>query len=479
MPSKNCCQIYALEGLSPEVRAVTFAKCSRSDKSFKEIAAGLTAENSSKFHEKWVVGYGHSSVAEHAPISIAMENISLLAVEAIESNRLASYTEKSSRYQIYDEDRVYYPSEFKNDKLINKLFHETIKLQFALYKKSIKPVQEIIFQENPKEKEEDQKGYEGRVRSKWIDMCRYLLPNACFANLGMTSNARTYENALIKWFSHPLSEVQNIAKQVKKEALKITPTLVKYADPNSYLIDSYKILPKKVKTILGAEKKYLGKENLVELVDFDLDSENKVLAAVIYQFSNIPYKRAYQKAKNLKKIDREKLLDNILKRIGKHDKPLRALELPYFTFDVLIDQGAYADLKRNRIMTQLAQTVTTKHGYFIPRAFVLAGLEKEYKEVMEETDKAYKMISKKFPNEAGYIATKSFARRFLMKMNLRELYYFCFYRGANPGGHVSYRFVGTKMYEQASKKFPTLMKYLPYIFDQNSKQLNKYFEYIY
>lgn len=478
MSNKNCCQIYALKGLTPEVRAVTFAKCSRSDKSFKEIAAGLTAEKSSKFHEKWVVGYGHSSVAEHAPISIAMENISLLAVEAIESNRLASYTEKSSRYQIYDEERIYYPKEFKANKAIDKLFRDTIKLQFALYKKSIKPVQQIIFQENPKEKGEDQKGYEARVRSKWIDMCRYLLPNACFANLGMTANARTYENALIKWFSHPLSEVREIAKQVKREALKITPTLVKYAYPNDYLINATKDLPKKVKTILGSEKKYLGKENLVELVDFDKDAENKVLASIIYQYSNISYKKSYQKAKSLKKQDKQKLLDNILKKIGKHDKPLRALELPYFSFDVLIDQGAYADLKRNRIMTQLSQTVTTKHGYFIPRAFVLAGLEKEYKEVMKKTDQAFKIISKKFPHEAGYIATKSFARRFLMKMNLRELYYFMYYRGANPGGHVSYRFVGTKMAEIVAKKFPTLMKYLPYVFDLNSKELNKYFEYI-
>lgn len=478
MPSKNCCQIYALEGLTPEVRAVTFAKCSRSAKSFKEIAAGLTAEKSSKFHERWVVGFGHSSVAEHAPISIAMENISLLAVEAIESNRLASYTEKSSRYQIYDEDRVYYPKEFKADKIIDKLFHDTIKLQFALYKKSIKPVQKIIFAENPKEENEDQKMYEMRVRSKWIDMCRYLLPNACFANLGMTANARTYENALIKWFSHPLSEVQEIAKQVKKEALKITPTLVKYAYPNDYLIDTFKNLPKKVKTILGSEKKYLGQENLVELVDFDKDAENKVLASIIYQFSNIPYKKAYQKAKSLKKLDKQKLLDNTLKKIGKHDKPLRALELPYFTFDVLIDQGAYADLKRNRIMTQLPQTVTTKHGYFIPKAMVLAGLEKKYTEVMDKTNQAFNVIAKKFPNEAGYVTTKSFARRFLMKMNLRELYYFMFYRGANPGGHVSYRFVGTKMFEIVSKKFPTLVKYLPYIFDKNSKELNKYFEYI-
>lgn len=475
---KNQCQIYALEGLSPEVKAVTFAKCSRSSKSFKEIAKTLTEENSSKFHEKWVVGYGHSSVAEHAPISIAMENVSLIAVEAIESCRLASYTEKSSRYQIYDEKRVYYPKEFKKFPEIDKIYKDTIKSQFALYKKSIPLVKEEIKKIFPQEKKESEKMYKMRIRSHWIDVCRYLLPNAVFANLGMTTNARTYEHALTKWFSSPLQEVQNIAKKIKKVALSVTPTLVKYANPNDYLIKTKQELPKKVKTALGSEKKYLGKEKIVELVDYDKDAEQKFLAAILYNYSNIPYKKAFSKAKKLKIKDKEKLLDTAIKRLTCHDKPLRELEMLYFTFDILIDQGAYADLKRNRIMTQLPQKVSTKHGYFIPTTMISAGLEKEYKEIMKKTDKTFKQIAKKFPNQAQYIAVKAHARRFLMKMNLRELYYFCYYRGANPGGHVSYRYVGTKIYEIVSKKFPLLMKYVPYIFKQNSKDLKKHFEFI-
>ena len=46
-----------------------------------------------------VVGYGHASVAEHAVLHMAVENISRLACDALEDNRLASYTEKSSRYR--------------------------------------------------------------------------------------------------------------------------------------------------------------------------------------------------------------------------------------------------------------------------------------------------------------------------------------------------------------------------------------------
>ena len=85
--------------LSPETIAVAFAKTSRSPESFREIAAELNDAESAKFHEKCVVGYGHASVAEHAVLHIAFENVSRLAIECIESNRLASYTEKSTRYK--------------------------------------------------------------------------------------------------------------------------------------------------------------------------------------------------------------------------------------------------------------------------------------------------------------------------------------------------------------------------------------------
>src|SRR5574341_1772326 len=106
-------QIYLLspKELSPETIAVAFAKTSRSPESFREIAAGLSDEKSAQFHEKWVVGYGHASVAEHAILHIAFENVSRLAIECIESNRLGSYTEKSTRYQKWAPDDFFVPPE--------------------------------------------------------------------------------------------------------------------------------------------------------------------------------------------------------------------------------------------------------------------------------------------------------------------------------------------------------------------------------
>ena len=138
-------QIYLLspKDLSPETIAVAFAKTSRSPESFRQIAAGLTEEKSAQFHEKWVVGYGHASVAEHAVLHLAFENVSRLAIESIESNRLASYTEKSTRYQKWVPDDFFIPPELDGSALRDG-YVETCRLLFRTYAESLDPVRSLV-----------------------------------------------------------------------------------------------------------------------------------------------------------------------------------------------------------------------------------------------------------------------------------------------------------------------------------------------
>ncbi|MDZ4159928.1 MAG: FAD-dependent thymidylate synthase, partial [Anaerolineaceae bacterium] len=143
MPTQR--QIYLLspQALKPETIAVAFAKTSRSPLSFRQIAAELSAEKSAEFHEKWVVGYGHASVAEHAVLHIAVENISRLAVEALESNRLASYTEKSTRYQTWDPDSFFVPAELDAHPLRAR-YLSACRALFEAYQQSLPKVKAVV-----------------------------------------------------------------------------------------------------------------------------------------------------------------------------------------------------------------------------------------------------------------------------------------------------------------------------------------------
>ena len=170
-------RIYPLKNLPPEVIAVAFAKCSRSSDPFDKIAADLTEDQSAEFNEKWVVNFGHASIAEHAFFNIAIENISLIAVESIQSNRLGSYTEKSSRYQIYDKERVYFPKIFESNPEIKQAYLSAVNQLFAVYQKSINPIKQAIYKIYPNQNNEPEQIWQAKIKSKWIDICRFLLPS--------------------------------------------------------------------------------------------------------------------------------------------------------------------------------------------------------------------------------------------------------------------------------------------------------------
>ncbi len=48
----NNLRVYLLKDIPAEIKAVTFAKCSRCPDSFSDIAKELTADKSKEFHEK-------------------------------------------------------------------------------------------------------------------------------------------------------------------------------------------------------------------------------------------------------------------------------------------------------------------------------------------------------------------------------------------------------------------------------------------
>ena len=128
-------RVYPLDAqkLTEEQIAVAFAMTSRRPEAFDEIAEQVSQDKAADFHERWVLGYGHSSVAEHAVLHLAIENISRVACDTLEDNRLASYTEKSSRYQVFPDGYYYVPPEINSQPDLTKLYKQTCDLLFQEY----------------------------------------------------------------------------------------------------------------------------------------------------------------------------------------------------------------------------------------------------------------------------------------------------------------------------------------------------------
>jgi thymidylate synthase ThyX len=467
MDEKYKRKIYTLEGLSPEVRAVTFAKCSRSPESFAEIAKELTEEKSSEFHEKWVVGYGHSSVAEHAVLSIALENVSILATKVIEDNRLASYTEKSTRYQIFDRDKYYKPKKIM-DSPFGKLYEETANFLFDTYTDLVTRVMDYVKAKIPKTDEMTDKIYETTCKAKACDIIRYILPTATLTNLGMTVNARNLEHAITKLLSHPLQEMQEIGKEIKETTQKVTPTLIKYADANPYLTETNDAMEKLTRqyftepTTDNDEKNNLqlrSQENEAKLVAYDKDALDRIITPLLYKPSTLSYEEIRKKVSALNQEEKEKILDEALKRLGQFDRPLRELEHTYYTFDILIDYGAFRDIQRHRICTQTNQEFTPEYGYAVHEDIIAAGFEKEYRECMKRAAETYSKIVEQFPKEAQYILPLAYRKRVLITWNLRELFHFIPLRSSKRG-HISYRRIAGQIWDEVNKVHPYFARYI-------------------
>lgn len=450
-------RIYTLNEIPPEKRAVTFARCSRSSEPFDKIAEKTDKETSRRFHEKYVLGFGHSSVAEHATVSLAIENVSILATKSvIEENRLCSYTERSTRYQLFDKDNYYKPKRVLNSEL-GEVYTETADYILDTYTSLFDPMMKFMKRKYPKDPDTSDRLYEIKIKNKAFDVLRYMLPVSVLTSLGMTANARSLAYAINKLLSHPLEEVQEIGKEIKEASKKVVPTLVKKTEPKKFLKETPKDMKKLTNELVGSRDS--KEEQRVELVEYDDEAEDKVVTSLLYRFSDLPYQEVKDKVKNMSEEEKEKVIETSLKNREGMELPLREFEHVYYTFDVTMDYGSFRDLQRHRMCTQTHQECTTRHGYTTPEEIVEAGLKGKYDECMKRAREAYDKLYEEFPNEAKYITPLSFLKRTLFTFNLREAYHLITLRTTSQG-HKSYRRIAAQMYKEIKKVHPLLAKYI-------------------
>lgn len=451
MPPERKIYLLDPQKLKPETIAVAFAKTSRSPLPFSEIAAELTDEKSAEFHEKWVVGYGHASVAEHAVLHVAIENVSRLAIETIESNRLASYTEKSTRYQKWDQDHFIIPPELRHHSLLPR-YLKTCQLLFKTYQDALPLVRAQVALDNPRQPQESEAAWERRIRSEYVDVCRFLLPAAACANVGMTINARALEHALRKMHSHPLAEVQAIGAEIKAVAQGEAPTLIKYVEAVPYLIQAREELSRAARQWTNKD---LAKNDWCRLVNFDSQTEKRLLAAALYRFGDIDYAQAMHLVETLPLQEQQRLAGVLTGSLGRYDVPLRELEHSTFTFDLVLDQGAFFELKRHRMLTLTAQRLSTSLGYVVPRRIAAAGLEQPYRRAMETAGETCARLAEFNPEVAAYIAPNAYNRRALITLNLRSAYHLINLRAAE-NAHFSIRRIAYRVAELLQERMPLL-----------------------
>jgi len=463
--------IYCLRNLPPEVLAVLFAYVSRSPASFRdnllkllrdeELALqgitgwdAMTTERTRKFHERWVIGYGHGSVAEHADLKFALEDVSIIASKVIEDHRLAGYTEKSTRYQHFSDDRFHYCDEVaasahddESRQLVSDLY--------ALYHTALEPIEEYFRSIMP-QGDQSERARTNAIHAATLDVIRYLLPAGTRTALGISINAREAAYAISRFLSHPLAEMRTIGTRMLQEGLKIAPTLLKYARQNEFRVERERLLSEEVR--IQAEPAGATGSG-VALLDYDPAGEDRVLAGLLYEQGQQSFDLQLQQVKDMPSARKEKLMEKVMTSRGAHDQPSRAFEMTGYTMEMVLDYGAFRDVQRHRIATQLNPLPTVIHGYETPPEFSAVGLSEQYHALMKRATTLYHKLAVDFPDQATYYIPLAFRKRVLFRWNLREIFHFVELRSA-PQGHESYRLIAQQVYHAVRKVHPLLARFI-------------------
>jgi thymidylate synthase ThyX len=413
-------------------------------------------------YERVLNEYGDDSVAQLGGAHVACEGASNVLTKVLERGRLMAYLEQSTRYVPYNGRQggrwLYLIPEELAGSPIQERYIDTLDNAFSVYSRWLGPIQDYHSACHPNLSGDSDAVYKRAMKAKSLDTLRGLLPAATRSNVGLYGSGQAYESLLLRMRSNPLREVQSCGDMLLAELRKVIPAFLKRIDqPDRGVIWSDYLSRTRIETSNVVEAAVAGEEPEscpeVTLSDFDPEGEIKVVAAVIYESSDLPDSRTLEIARRMSADRRSALLRSYVgDRKNRRHKPGRAFERTSYRFDVLTDYGAFRDLQRHRLLTVEWQSLSTRHGYTIPDAIEPAGALSDWRRVMEESAALYDVLAAgQHALVAPYAVAMAYNIRFCMHMNAREAMHLIELRTA-PQGHPAYRRVCQAMHRLIAEK---------------------------
>ena len=426
------------------------------DHGFKNI---LNNQRAQAFYSKWLSQYGDDSIAQITGTHVLVWGISQVAMKFIEDQRIGlEPIEKSTRYvnfgsKISGRYLYYIPRpDLERCGLLSDYVAAMDHL-FDTYVSLLNPLQAWL-RVNFSEKD-------SVLEKKAFDTLRGLLPMSTLGQVALRGNAQAFEYLINRTTRHPLGELRWFASDLKRELDKEIPSLLlrvsdeKSQDYQTYLNRRYdnvrKLVPEEIQSVPHAE---------VRLVEFDPDSEVKILAGILFQQSHGTWDQAVERARVLSEDARREVLDAYVpERKGRWYKVGRAFENAYMRFEIVMDAGSYRDLHRHRMMTQERQTFSAHHGFATPLELVEAGLAEPFQEAIDRATQLFRKLESVDRDLAQYAVPLACRMRFYQWQNFRQLFWEGELRTVSQG-HPDYRFIEHEKYRLIKEKFPLIASYM-------------------
>ncbi|MBD3285391.1 thymidylate synthase (FAD) [candidate division WOR-3 bacterium] len=401
--------------VTPETLSAAYARISRYPARVTELRrkAREEVEKARKSNRTIIFEMGHHSVAEHAVFNFDVIGISRLAVEALQSFRLASYTEKSQRYITLKDDFVLPEEISKMD--IQDEFIDLIKAENSLYHSLFKELKAFHAGENPV-LAQNKRDLANRAKED----ARYVASLSTQSQMGMTVNARELELMIRRFASHPLEEVRQLGGKLYEEARIIAPSLLLFCKSNPYDAKTYPALADYASK-LEFEK---TRQAQVELIRSTEEADHRLLAALLHRVSASSYEACMKAVEDMNSDQRLELVKIAFERAELYDAMLPEFEHLRLTFEIVCSASCFAQLKRHRMATITPQPYDPGLGFAIPQSIKDIGRLDDYKHTMEHSLTLYHRIAKHSQVTAPYALTNAHRRRVLVSLDARELYHF-------------------------------------------------------
>jgi thymidylate synthase ThyX len=256
--------------------------------------------------------------------------------------------------------------------------------------------------------------------------------------------------------------------------VRTAPTLVKYAQPNEYAIQTQAELTQAAGELLAELP--IAEAPLVDLVERTETLEVELASTLLYSAAHHPYRQIRDLVAQLPAARVNEIVELGLSHRGRHDEALRAFQAgAALRFDILMDIGGFRDMHRHRRCTQIIQPFTAKHGYEIPTSgdlgsedqdgyidiLVEAYCRADFLSAIEAAHAASARIAASPAPEAAqsalYLLPLATRIRSLFKMDFAEAQYIIELR-SGPAGHFSYRRVAWEMFLALQRQHPTLAR---------------------
>ena len=440
--------------------------------------AVVNSKRARNFFAKWLAAYGDDSIAQMAGAHLFLEGVSQIATKTLEDFRIGfAPLEKSTRYVAFDTKVGGRWQYFVDPTLMKSSYGAEYKrmmdILFRRYSDTIEPLSRYLKKKFKQEKDQTDRAYRETINAKAYDVLRAYLPAGTLTNVGFFGVGQAFEYVITKCLASPLYEIRELGRAAQKELIQVIPSMVERAtSERGKIYQNY--VSKTEKALEQMSKKYLEVSKVssvskaaevldVELVEWDSDAEDRVVASILYKYSTLPYSQIKEEVKKLTPSKKSAVIKKAVSLRGvRQHRLVRAFENTYYKFDIIANFGAYRDLHRHRMLTQERQRFTTELGYDVPPDLVLAKLEKPYIDAAEKINRFYKKIKKRYPDQAQYIVMMGNKIRWYQWENLREVAWEVELR-TGPQGHPDYRRVEHLKVDAVKAVHPALVEVLRFV----------------